>query len=450
MAEDIKRLNYFNGLFLKEEELKLEQDYHMRMRRLHNRYMHSHGIMFGLDVQTLSGVDTQVRVTPGMALDIYSDAQFGESSSRELVLAENFQVDLSGAGYADDAEVYIYISHAEDAIDVVQDRGGEQPIHLRERGVVSHSDVKPLDTSLNLLLGKVALVGGKVTAGSISFQENGEDLRIQAGFSGSSLSAERLTMRAAGANEGFAYLEGVLDASSNTGLKIDSNHTSLTGSLSVAGDLKGRVPLGGVMAVFDYGANIPVDTNAVTGDGFMLADGNTLPAGTTLYQYASDSGKSTLRPDCTNNVFIMGATVSGNTGGSNDLPAHTHSSDPLGISGQGGFALAGTVGDVPSGSPLEGHQHTYEWPHNSGVQFGTGAWVSRSDWDLLPRGSNTSGGIEDGVNQVQHTHDFSGTVTVDGLDVIGTLGAGSWDGDAGLGTGNMPNYISAIYLIRVD
>lgn len=48
---DPLRLRYFNGLIMKEEEFLLEQDYHIRMRRLLTRQLHDGGIVSGLDVE---------------------------------------------------------------------------------------------------------------------------------------------------------------------------------------------------------------------------------------------------------------------------------------------------------------------------------------------------------------------------------------------------------------
>ncbi|MFD2878884.1 hypothetical protein ACFTAO_27615 [Paenibacillus rhizoplanae] len=38
MPKDMKRMNYFNGLLLKEEDLTLDQNYHKRVRQLHDRH----------------------------------------------------------------------------------------------------------------------------------------------------------------------------------------------------------------------------------------------------------------------------------------------------------------------------------------------------------------------------------------------------------------------------
>ena len=70
----IKRLHYFNGQFLKEQDFTDEQKYHLDMRRRLNQRLHAPGIVFGLDV--IPGAN-KVTVQPGMAID---------AQGREIVL----------------------------------------------------------------------------------------------------------------------------------------------------------------------------------------------------------------------------------------------------------------------------------------------------------------------------------------------------------------------------
>ncbi|HEX2926610.1 MAG TPA: hypothetical protein VHP38_10200, partial [Ruminiclostridium sp.] len=55
MSNEIKRMKYFNGLLLKEEDLKLEQEYHMKLQRIHNRFFHDWGVVDGLAVNPVVG-----------------------------------------------------------------------------------------------------------------------------------------------------------------------------------------------------------------------------------------------------------------------------------------------------------------------------------------------------------------------------------------------------------
>jgi len=79
----IKRLNYFNGQFLRENDFNLEQDYHLSLRRLHNRKAHTPGIISGLEV--VAG-NSQVTVKAGMAID---------KDGREIIVETDTTVNVS-------------------------------------------------------------------------------------------------------------------------------------------------------------------------------------------------------------------------------------------------------------------------------------------------------------------------------------------------------------------
>ena len=83
----IKRLNYFNNQFLDERDFKDEQNYHITMRRLHNRVLHSWGIADGLEVRRHG--DTEVQIKPGMALDV---------EGREIWVQEPVNKELTEGG----------------------------------------------------------------------------------------------------------------------------------------------------------------------------------------------------------------------------------------------------------------------------------------------------------------------------------------------------------------
>lgn len=52
----VKRLNYFNGQFLKEKDFQEEQSYHRENQRLHNKNLHSWGIVEGLELSFSLGI----------------------------------------------------------------------------------------------------------------------------------------------------------------------------------------------------------------------------------------------------------------------------------------------------------------------------------------------------------------------------------------------------------
>jgi hypothetical protein len=80
----IKRLKYFTHQFLREQDFEAEQNYHIAMRRLHNRSVHGWGVVEGLVVRKKN--DKEITIDPGVAID-------GEG--REIILANQVTRDLS-------------------------------------------------------------------------------------------------------------------------------------------------------------------------------------------------------------------------------------------------------------------------------------------------------------------------------------------------------------------
>lgn len=92
MTEPVRRVHYFTGQLLTPEDLQAEQDYHRRMRYLHNRLL-GQGIVDGLEVT--AGDGSTIVVSPGMAVD---------GLGRELVLVDPILVDVCEAGDVTDRD----------------------------------------------------------------------------------------------------------------------------------------------------------------------------------------------------------------------------------------------------------------------------------------------------------------------------------------------------------
>jgi hypothetical protein len=75
---DVERPLFFDGERLAAADLKAAQEYHQQMRWLHNRSLHSWGIVLGLEVSATRG-DRELKVQSGFALDCLG---------RELILGE--------------------------------------------------------------------------------------------------------------------------------------------------------------------------------------------------------------------------------------------------------------------------------------------------------------------------------------------------------------------------
>ena len=66
MADQPRRMSFFEGQLLSAADLAVEQEYHREMRYLHNR-LHGFGTVSGLEVVVKRG---RVRVSPGVGIDV--------------------------------------------------------------------------------------------------------------------------------------------------------------------------------------------------------------------------------------------------------------------------------------------------------------------------------------------------------------------------------------------
>lgn len=100
----LERLNYYNGQRLEAKDLKLEQEYHIRVRRWLNKSLYSSGIARGLTVraQKVKEGETEkpvIVVRPGLAID---------TQGREIILVEEKNLDLPG-----ETDTYLTIAYDE-------------------------------------------------------------------------------------------------------------------------------------------------------------------------------------------------------------------------------------------------------------------------------------------------------------------------------------------------
>jgi hypothetical protein len=160
MGNEIKRMNYLDGLLLKSEDYNLDKEYQRRLLGLHNRYLHSFGIADGLEVKPVNDSNMEVYVTEGAALDITDGGLDGtnieESTGRLTAIYEGHPdnpVDLSE--YTAGEDIYIYITYFENNADWDSEKGQGQEIHIWELGKINHSTKKPEDTKKNILLARV-------------------------------------------------------------------------------------------------------------------------------------------------------------------------------------------------------------------------------------------------------------------------------------------------------
>jgi hypothetical protein len=92
-----KRVRFFDGQYLQDQDFIDEQKYHLDRERRHLRLLHGPGIAEGLAVA--AGPANQVIVAPGTAVD---------SDGRLLVLANSTTVDLPAKGFNGRQGVELY------------------------------------------------------------------------------------------------------------------------------------------------------------------------------------------------------------------------------------------------------------------------------------------------------------------------------------------------------
>lgn len=120
----LDRLNYYNGQRLEAADLKLEQQYHIRVRRWLNKSLYTTGIASGLAVDPDPANPMQVIVRPGMALD---------SEGREVILPDEVSIPVVGkpssqAGVVDGN--YLTIQYNEQ---VTEERQGGCAVHTAKK-----------------------------------------------------------------------------------------------------------------------------------------------------------------------------------------------------------------------------------------------------------------------------------------------------------------------------
>jgi len=96
----LKRLNYFTHQFLREQDFRDEQKYHVDMRRRHNRLFHAWGVAEGLEVERKG--EREIAITPGVAID---------RDGREIVLLNSVTRDLSA--FNRDSHTFVTIAYDE-------------------------------------------------------------------------------------------------------------------------------------------------------------------------------------------------------------------------------------------------------------------------------------------------------------------------------------------------
>jgi cytoskeletal protein CcmA (bactofilin family) len=197
VPKDMKRMNYFDGLLLKQEDLILDQQHHKRLQRLHNRYFHNWGVVSGLKVEAApSSTDLlKVEVSPGLALNRIYDEENQEEISQEILISDthpNRLVDLSG--YSTSDQIYITVGYKEVLADKDLPKGGGAEIHIWEMSEIKAGSSKPEDPRKDIILARVTLKhnqDGSLAVGGI-YDKDTDGTPIVARAVGSTVKADKM------------------------------------------------------------------------------------------------------------------------------------------------------------------------------------------------------------------------------------------------------------------
>jgi hypothetical protein len=155
---DFKRLHYFTGLFLTADDFNLEQEYFLRKRWLHNRGLHTPGVIPGTGeddnppLTVKAAGDLNLRVRPGAAID---------AAGHEICLWDEYPlaVDLTLP-----AQAYVTLSYASRLTDSVEIKEGEKVVYSGDARVAEIPHLKvtatPPDNLVDIELARITLPEG--------------------------------------------------------------------------------------------------------------------------------------------------------------------------------------------------------------------------------------------------------------------------------------------------
>ncbi|HEY5958514.1 MAG TPA: hypothetical protein VIV60_18255 [Polyangiaceae bacterium] len=177
---DIKRLNYFTGQFLQQNDFNDEQSYHVGLQRDHERLLHTPGIAEGLLVTVSVTTPTGVTIAQGIAYD---------GAGRRLVLGANVEQNLIGVTQN---TMYVAMSYREVQSDPETEAGATGNSRWTEAPLIEVLTSPPVDATMKLVL---AVVTRNPGTGALSVDGS---TRMRAGQKAADLNAYGITIGADG------------------------------------------------------------------------------------------------------------------------------------------------------------------------------------------------------------------------------------------------------------
>lgn len=249
----VKRLNYFDGQFLRARDFSDEQTYHIGMRQKHNSLLHSWGIADGLFPSADKGA-IQVKVSVGFAID-----SLGREIELDSEAASDDLTPLAGKS------TFLTIRWNEVDADPTTEAGGAGVTRKELKPVIEFADQPQYGQQL--VLGKITVDA----QGHFQSVDTSSAIRTMAGAKGGDLSA--VSLRLTGLN---------FDPSVQPRLSVSSaQQVDLQGSLQITGNLgvTGNVGIGTMSPVqkLDVGGGIGFSGNNLNAQDKKLyapADGD--------------------------------------------------------------------------------------------------------------------------------------------------------------------------------
>jgi hypothetical protein len=272
----IKKLNYFTGQFLKVEDFRDEQRYHIEALSKHNKYLHSWGIVSGLDVSFIEG-KKHVIVDKGMAID---------ETGRQIILEDAIDIDLSTSTAP---ILYLTISYKEIEIDPVEETGIKGNTRISEEPVIELNTKMPHEPSMKLFLAKITLDPDNKTVVSIDTKK-----RKKIGISGD-FEVNSIVFILPKIADKWPKIKG--KDGSKPHLEIESENTSITGNLDVAGTLNANL-----------GANI-VSTDQVKDKSIPLSKIKTRNVVSVSGTIAANSNEAVAKETSDSHRFFMTSVI---------------------------------------------------------------------------------------------------------------------------------------------
>lgn len=212
----IKRLNYYNGQFLKETDFKDEQSYHINALLMHNLNLHSWGIASGLDV-SIDKPGKHIILDEGMAID---------RSGRQIILEKPVKIDVSKASVS---PVFLTIHLKIKQTDPAGPDEVSGNTRILEEPFIELEKSMPDDKSMNIFLVELKLDTENKTILSIDTSK-----RKIIGLS-EDIKAKSITFTSNKELNENPLIKGIRGKDAH--LEIRSRRTSITGDMSIAGTL---------------------------------------------------------------------------------------------------------------------------------------------------------------------------------------------------------------------